>query len=148
EPFLIALQRDRAELYRRVDARVDAMIEQGLIEEVEGFLAEGLTPDRISMQAHSYKEVMGYLLGRYDRDEAIRLLKRNTRRYVKYQLVWLRGEAGVHWVRADRSLDEVAEACAGIFRVGFALACYNRANTKDPDEEDRGKQDAADRNRR
>ena len=76
-----------------------------------GFLAEGLGPERISMQAHGYKEIMGYLLGRYDRDEAIRLLKRNTRRYVKYQLIWLRGEPNVHWVDATRPADEVAEAC-------------------------------------
>jgi tRNA dimethylallyltransferase len=63
------------------------------------------------MQAHGYKEVMGYLLGHYDRDEAVRLLKRNTRRYVKVQLVWLRGEAGVHWVRADQPVADAAAEC-------------------------------------
>jgi tRNA dimethylallyltransferase len=114
EATLVALIRERAELYERVNARVDEMIAAGLIEEVRGFLAEGLGPERISMQAHGYKEIMGYLLGRYDRDEAIRLLKRNTRRYVKYQLTWLRNEPGVHWVRADQPVEEVAEECAAI----------------------------------
>lgn len=98
----IALVRDREEIYRRIDARVDTMIEHGLIEEVQAFLDEGLTERHIAMQAHGYKEVMGYLLGRYDRAEAIRLLKRNTRHYAKYQLGWLRQIPGLRVVRADQ----------------------------------------------
>jgi tRNA dimethylallyltransferase len=97
----IGLTRDREEIYRRIDARVDEMIAAGLIEEVEGFLREGLTEQHIAMQAHGYKEVMGYLLGRYDRDEAIRILKRNTRHYAKYQLGWMRQMPEMHLVRAD-----------------------------------------------
>jgi tRNA dimethylallyltransferase len=114
---LIALAREREELYRRVDERVDRMIAGGLIEEVRGFLEEGLGPDRISMQAHGYKEVMRYLLGEYDREEAVRLLKRNTRRYVKYQLIWMRGEPDVRWVRADRPVDEIAAECVRILQA-------------------------------
>jgi len=105
------LLRDREEIYRRIDARVDAMIEHGLIEEVQAFLDEGLTERHIAMQAHGYKEVMGYLLGRYDRAEAIRLLKRNTRHYAKYQLGWLRQIPELRVVRADQPhADAVAAA--------------------------------------
>jgi len=113
----IALIRDRAEIYQRVEARVDKMIAHGLVEEVQGFLKEGLGPERIAMQAHGYKEIMGYLQGRYDREEAIRLLKRNTRRYVKYQLIWLRSEPGVHWVAAARPVEEVAEECVRLVQA-------------------------------
>jgi tRNA dimethylallyltransferase len=101
EAVWVALIRDREEIYERIERRVDGMIAAGLVEEVEGFLREGLRERDISMQAHGYKEVMGYLLGRYDRDEAIRLLKRNTRHYAKYQLNWLRQIPGIHFIRAD-----------------------------------------------
>jgi tRNA dimethylallyltransferase len=100
DPIWVALIRDREELYERIERRVDDMIAAGLIEEVEGFLREGLRESDIAMQAHGYKEVMGYLLGRYDRDEAIRLLKRNTRRYAKYQLGWMRQVPGAHYITA------------------------------------------------
>jgi tRNA dimethylallyltransferase len=106
----IALIRDREEIYRRIDARVDVMIEAGLIEEVEAFLQEGLTERHIAMQAHGYKEVMGYLVGRYDRAEAIRLLKRNTHHYAKYQLGWLRQIPGLRVVRADPPHEAVVAA--------------------------------------
>jgi tRNA dimethylallyltransferase len=72
------------------------------------------------MQAHGYKEVLGYLTGRYDRDEAIRLLKRNTRHYVKYQLGWLRQRADVHYVRADAPEDQVAAAVIEFIRSEHA----------------------------
>jgi tRNA dimethylallyltransferase len=101
EAVWVALVRDRAEIYERIDRRVDAMIEAGLIDEVERFIQEGRRESEISMQAHGYKEVIGYLLGRYDRDEAIRLLKRNTRHYAKYQLNWLRQIPGIQFVPAD-----------------------------------------------
>lgn len=115
---IIALLRDREELYRRVDARVDGMIAAGLIEEVESFRQEGLTEAAIAMQAHGYKEVLGYLTGRYDRDEAIRLLKRNTRHYVKYQLGWLRQRADVTVVRADAPVEDAVASVIAIIRAG------------------------------
>ena len=113
----MALIRDREEIYARIERRVDEMITAGLIEEVGGFLQEGLRESDISMQAHGYKEVMGYLLGRYDRDEAIRLLKRNTRHYAKYQLNWLRQIPGLHFVRADAR--DAAATIADHFRRAF-----------------------------
>jgi tRNA dimethylallyltransferase len=114
----IGLVRDREEIYRRIDARVDAMIAGGLIEEVQGFLREGLTERYIAMQAHGYKEIMGYLLGRYDREEAIRLLKRNTRHYAKYQLGWMRQIPDLTLVRADRPHEEVVAEVVALARTG------------------------------
>src|SRR5204863_8528514 len=104
------------ELYRRVNARVDAMIAAGLVEEVQGFLAEGLTPDTPAMAGHGYKEIMRALTGEYTLEEGIELLKRNTRRYVKYQLMWLRGMPQVRYVRADQPLDAVVGDVHAAFR--------------------------------
>src|SRR5207302_11028529 len=133
--FLIALVRDREELYRRVDARVDEMIAAGLIEEVESFRHEGLTEADIAMQAHGYKEVLGYLLGRYDRDEAIRLLKRNTRHYVKYQLGWLRQRADVHYVRADAPVDQVAAKVIEMIRAhGLGAGRFTAENAESTED--------------
>jgi tRNA dimethylallyltransferase len=112
----IGLVRDREEIYRRIDARVDEMISAGLIEEVEAFLREGLSERHVAMQAHGYKEVMGYLLGRYDRAEAIRILKRNTRHYAKYQLGWMRQMPEMHLLRADRPQEEVVAEIAALAR--------------------------------
>ncbi|WP_276496796.1 tRNA (adenosine(37)-N6)-dimethylallyltransferase MiaA [Pontibacter litorisediminis] len=81
----IALNRDRAELYSRIDRRMDQMLEQGLLEE-----AKRLYPHRQhnALQTVGYKEIFDYLEGKYDWEEAVRLLKRNSRRYAKRQLTW------------------------------------------------------------
>ncbi|AKD05414.1 tRNA delta(2)-isopentenylpyrophosphate transferase [Pontibacter korlensis] len=81
----IGLNRDRAELYSRIDQRMDLMLEQGLLDE-----AKELYPYRAhnALQTVGYKEIFDYLEGRYDWQEAVRLLKRNSRRYAKRQLTW------------------------------------------------------------
>lgn len=81
----IALTRDRAELYSRIDQRMDLMLEQGLLEE-----AKALYPYREhnALQTVGYKEVFDFMEGKYDWEEAVRLLKRNSRRYAKRQLTW------------------------------------------------------------
>ena len=110
----VALIRDREELYRRVNERVDQMLADGLVEEVQSFLDEGLTAATPAMQGHGYKEIMRALTGDYPLEEGIRLLKRNTRRYVKYQLMWLRGMPHVHYVRADQPHDAAVEEIVGL----------------------------------
>ncbi len=81
----IGLNRDRAELYQRIDQRMDLMLEQGLLQEVKD-----LYPYRQhnALQTVGYKEIFDYLEGKYDWEEAVRLLKRNSRRYAKRQLTW------------------------------------------------------------
>ena len=80
--------RSRAELYARIDARVDAMVENGLFEEVAALLAEGVPPDCTAMQAIGYKETAAALRGELSRAGAIALIKQNSRRYAKRQLTW------------------------------------------------------------
>jgi tRNA dimethylallyltransferase len=121
EATWVALVRDREELYHRVNTRVDAMLADGLVEEVQGFLEEGLTADTPAMQGHGYKEIMRALTGEYPLEEGIRLLKRNTRRYVKYQLMWLRGMPQVHYVRADQPHEAAVEEIVSLFQADRQL---------------------------
>lgn len=93
----IGLQRPREELYQRINLRVDLMIEQGLVEEVEQLLEEGYSPNLVSMQGLGYKEIVGYLRGDYDLTRAIYLLKRNTRHFAKRQLTWFNRDDSVIW---------------------------------------------------
>ena len=86
--FLIEMP--RAELYRRIDLRVDKMLGAGLVEEVERLAASGLTKRDISMQGLGYKEILAYLAGECTLEEAVYILKRDTRHFAKRQLTWFR----------------------------------------------------------
>jgi tRNA dimethylallyltransferase len=92
----IGLTRDRKELYRMIEKRVAIMIESGLVEEVRNILT--INPDRTPMQAIGYKEIAMYLYGDITLEEAIRLIKRGTKRYAKRQFTWFRKEEGIHWI--------------------------------------------------
>ncbi len=111
---LVGLTRDREELYERIDRRVDLLMETGLTDEVRSLQEMGLRESDISMKGIGYKEVFGYLKGEYDEAEAVRLIKRNTRRYAKRQLTWLRRYSGLHWV--DLSHKNKEEALEEILR--------------------------------
>lgn len=88
--YFVGLTRNRKELYDRINIRVDIMIEQGLIEEVKKLLNLGYSKNLVAFQGLGYKEIIRYLEGEYDLNEAIRILKRDTRRYAKRQLTWFR----------------------------------------------------------
>lgn len=92
----IGLERDRAELYHRIDTRMDEMIKEGLFEEAEALFDKR---NLNALQTVGYQEIFGYLEGKYDREEAIRLLKRNSRRYAKRQLTWFRKDADIQWFK-------------------------------------------------
>jgi len=94
----IGLERDREELYSRIEERMDTMIAQGLFEE-----AKSLYPFRSknALQTVGYKEVFGHLDGAYDKLEAIRLLKRNSRRYAKRQMTWFRKDEEIKWFHPE-----------------------------------------------
>lgn len=96
---------DRAKLYERIDRRVDLMVREGLCAEVEGLLAEGLSDECTAMQAIGYKEPAAYLRGEITKDEAIELIKRESRRYAKRQLTWLRRSKDIFWIRWGASPD-------------------------------------------
>ncbi|MBU8907380.1 tRNA (adenosine(37)-N6)-dimethylallyltransferase MiaA [Desertibacillus haloalkaliphilus] len=93
---MIGLTMDRKVLYERINLRVDLMIKQGLIEEAERLYAQGVR-DCQSVQAIGYKEIYEYIEGKVSKQEAIELLKRNSRRYAKRQLTWFRNKADVTW---------------------------------------------------
>lgn len=88
---------DREELYERVNLRVDKMFEQGLVEEVKSLLDRGIDTDSSAIQALGYKEVAGYLLGQYDFETCVELLKRDTRRFAKRQLTWFKRDKNIKW---------------------------------------------------
>ena len=89
---------DRAELYARIDRRVDIMMSDGLIEEIEGLLANGTPPTATSLQAIGYKEPMAALRGEITMDEAVDRIKQESRRYAKRQLTWFRRNRAINWI--------------------------------------------------
>lgn len=91
----IGLTRPRAELYARIDARVDAMMAEGLLDEVRSLLPYRDLP---ALNTVGYKELFGYLDGAYDLPEAVRLIKRNTRHYAKKQLTWWARDPSITWL--------------------------------------------------
>lgn len=95
--LLIALDRDREELYKRIEDRVDLMLEDGLVEEARSVAAYR---GHHALQTVGYKEVYGFLDGLYDEKEMVRLLKQNTRRYAKRQLTWFRHQGNFKWFHA------------------------------------------------
>jgi tRNA dimethylallyltransferase len=95
---MLFLVRSRKELYPRIEKRVDRMIEGGLEAEVRTLLDRGYSADLVSMQGLGYKQFIDHFLGRTSRDEAVALLKRDTRRYAKRQFTWFRREPDAVWV--------------------------------------------------
>lgn len=88
---------DRDELYKRIDQRVDRMLEAGLLDEVKSLLTAGIPQTSTGMQAIGYKEIAAFLRGETSLDEAIDAIKRESRRYAKRQLTWLRRNPYIHW---------------------------------------------------
>ena len=111
-PIIIVLNRDRQALYDRINLRVDIMLKNGLIEEVKGLLEKGYTKDIISMQGIGYKEIIKYFDGEYTLDEAIEIIKRDSRRYAKRQLTWFRRYEDAKWFEIDKfdSAEELKDA--------------------------------------
>ena len=89
---------DRAELYSRIDRRVDLMLAQGLLEEIQGLLDAGTPPTATSLQAIGYKEPMAALRGELTLAEAVDKIKQESRRYAKRQLTWFRRNRAINWI--------------------------------------------------
>lgn len=106
DPLLVCLTRNRAELYDRINRRVDLLLEEGLVEEVSGLMAMGLTEDDISMKGIGYKEIIAYLRGGMTLDEAAEKIKKNTRHYAKRQLTWFRRYATINMFDLSEYLNE------------------------------------------
>ena len=89
---------ERAKLYERIDRRVDAMIEAGLVEEVKKLKSKGCSREMVSMQGLGYKEILAYLDGGCTLEEAVYIIKRETRHFAKRQLTWFKRERDVIWL--------------------------------------------------
>lgn len=114
----IGLTRNRDELYERIDKRVDIMLEEGLLDEVFRLWRDGCTKKLTSMQALGYKEIIHYIEGRCTLLEAVRILKRDSRRYAKRQLTWFGRNDNINWINLSEinSADEAAEIAYEIIK--------------------------------
>ena len=103
ELCLIGLTMDRQKLYARIEERIDQMLDEGLVEEVRRLLEQGCGRELVSMQGLGYKEIAAYLAGEMTYEEAVTLLKRDTRRFAKRQLSWFRHMDEINWIDLDRA---------------------------------------------
>lgn len=101
----IGLERDREELYARIDLRMDQMIAAGLFDEAAGLFGKRQLN---ALQTVGYTEIFGYLEGKYDKEEAIRLLKRNSRRYAKRQMTWFKKDTSIRWFSPENQEQIIA----------------------------------------
>jgi len=106
QPILIGLNRKRKDLYERINYRVDLMIEQGLVQEVNDLLKKGYSPNLKAFKGLGYKEIMRYLNEENTLHDAIRILKKNTRRYAKRQITWFKRYDFIKWFLVDRYENE------------------------------------------
>ncbi|GBC62785.1 tRNA (adenosine(37)-N6)-dimethylallyltransferase MiaA [Desulfonema ishimotonii] len=100
----IGLHMEREALYDRINRRVDAMLEAGLREEVEGLINRGYSPELRPMQSLGYRHMADFIEGRLTWEEAAETLKRDTRRYAKRQMTWFRADPEIVWKRPDEIL--------------------------------------------
>ena len=105
---LVGLLRDRKELYQRIDKRIDCMFRAGLLEEVQAILDDGFERNLPSLSAIGYKEAIALLHGEIDQEEAIRLIKRRTRQYVRRQANWFKeSDPKIQWFKMKPGVNEV-----------------------------------------
>ncbi|WP_138493455.1 tRNA (adenosine(37)-N6)-dimethylallyltransferase MiaA [Paenibacillus pinistramenti] len=120
---LIGLTMDRQLLYNRIEARIDLMLEQGLVKEVESLLDKGYSRSLVSLQGLGYKEIAEHLLDGLPLEEAVIKLKRDTRHFAKRQLSWFRHMKDIHWFdvtdgeKFPEQLAEIHAIIAGKFGI-------------------------------
>ena len=114
----IYFTRERENLYKRIDMRVDEMIELGLEDEVKALKEKGIGEDTTAMQAIGYKEMYAYLTKKIGFDEAVNLIKQSSRHYAKRQLTWFKRDKDGIWLNLDEfsSTEDIAQRCMEIIR--------------------------------
>lgn len=121
--LMIGLTRPREQIYGRINARVDMMVQAGLIEEARRLLAQGLDQNFIASQAIGYKELFSYLQGSEGLNDALERLKMNTRRYAKRQLTWFRADPRINWLdvskyqQPNELVDDVLQMVAAKWKI-------------------------------
>jgi tRNA dimethylallyltransferase len=100
-PIIIGLRRPRQNLYERIERRVDLMIEQGLLDEVQSLLKNGYTSDLNALKTVGYKEVYSYIAKKISYSEMVDQIKMNSRRYAKRQITWFRKDDRINWIDVE-----------------------------------------------
>lgn len=120
---MVGLTINRAKLYQRINARVDKMLDEGLVDEVRNLFDRGYLQGFTSSQALGYKEIVEYLEGKCTLEEAVATLKQSTRRYAKRQLTWFRRDPRITWVKVDeyKDLSEVTDRVCDIISARLGL---------------------------
>jgi tRNA dimethylallyltransferase len=114
----IAIQVDRGDLYKRIDARVERMLAGGLLDEVRGLLFDGWSPDAKALCSIGYKEIVAHLGGAYPLDEAVRLIKRDSRHYAKRQLTWFSADKDILRLEYPGKFDTILQLAIEFFEHG------------------------------
>ncbi len=110
KPLMYGITMDRAELYTRINKRVDRMLTIGLIEEVKALQEKGFGASLNALKTVGYKEVFQYLDRRLDYDTMIEKIKQNTRNYAKRQITWFKKEKRIHWINMEDEKQKTAAA--------------------------------------
>jgi tRNA dimethylallyltransferase len=103
----LGLYRSRTNLYQRIEERIDAMMAQGLLKEVQALLSRGYSPDLPALATVGYQEMIAYIKGKLDLEQAVSHLKRNTRQYAKRQMTWFSKEGEILWFDAQREEEQL-----------------------------------------
>ena len=123
EVLIVGLRLARKELYRRIDQRVEAMVEQGLVEEVKRLLALGYPPELPSLSGIGYREICQYLTGQLDLAGAVERIKTETHRLVRRQNAWFKqSDRRIRWIEAGEGAQEEASGLVGEFLGSMARA--------------------------
>ena len=104
EPCMIAIRHDMDKLYKRIEERVDQMVQQGLLSEVKALIDKGYENAMLSMQGIGYKEILEHLKGEISFDEAVYKIKIATRHYAKRQMTWFRRDNRINWIDYDKDV--------------------------------------------
>ena len=114
--LMVGLTTSREDLYRRIDERVDRMMEQGLVQEVEALQARGYSPDLPSLSGLGYRQIARYLEGEVGLDEVVQRIKHETHRFARHQYAWFRpGDESIHWFNVREAIEEPVQALVGGF---------------------------------
>jgi len=133
-PFLlIGLTMERQTLYHRIETRVEREIEKGLVQETQRLLQQGYARTLGSMKGLGYRQFSGYLEGEYSYEEAVRLLKRDTRHFAKRQMTWFRKEPGIQWITLEEA-DFPTQAAKRIVQMINDFLCTFKASHTTPSQ--------------
>ena len=112
---------DRSTLYNRIEDRIDIMLKEGLVDEVNSLVKSGCTKEMVSMKGLGYKEIIDYLDGTCTYDDAVERLKKETRHFAKRQLTWFKREKDIIWIdRSDKDdKDLINEMCVHLKEKGI-----------------------------